>query len=62
MASGKKALKKIIPLFIDVSRSDPNYMPQYMKVRRRFEKVEAPLMMELTRDAKKLLDRLEKIL
>ncbi len=62
MASGKMALKKLMPLLIDVTRSDPQYMPQYMRVRRRFEKVEPHLMLELSRDAEKLLDRLEKML
>ena len=37
--NGKDIINKLLPTLIEVSRHDPQYMPDYMKLRRRDEKL-----------------------
>jgi len=60
--NGDDITKKVISLFIPVSRKDPNYMSNYMKIKRRYENLDTIERGRLTSKAEDFWSELEKVM
>ena len=57
--NGNDVINKLLPMFIDVPSNHPNYMPQYMKLRRTKEKMDPLEIKKLEFSAEKLFEDLK---
>jgi len=59
--NGNDILNKLLPTLIDVPRDDPKYMPDYMKLRRRDERLLPVERAPLELKAESLLEDMRKL-
>jgi len=59
---GEEAIKKLLTINISVPRNHPDYMPEYMRLNRKTEKLDPLIKNSLERDAEQLLKRLNNTL
>ncbi|GAH73839.1 unnamed protein product [marine sediment metagenome] len=59
--NGNDILNKLLPTLIEVPRNDPKYMPDYMKLRRRDEKLLPFERTPLELKAESLLEDMRKL-